>query len=115
MGIEDVQDLGDRTVISIYEPTPYGEEDRTRCVEVFHGLPDMPWVTREQLRSRCNQSSDEHSLSDNCETVEIPGVGTVCFFSVYDDDFSYSTHRRGSHTVDGPYLLVEPESSVDER
>jgi hypothetical protein len=108
MGVEKVEHLSESTIVSIYEPTRYGEGDVFRKVSIPHDP-----TYRAQLET-ISRASVQRPLNDpqglgvkEMDLVEVPRLGTVVFIKNFDCDYSSATYRFGAHSVDGPYLLVE--------
>jgi hypothetical protein len=108
MGLEKITHL-DKTIISIHEPTRYGERDIFREKVIAHDpalRQTLPTISRERIENPLNDPRGEGV--EEMVSIEIPKVGTVIFVKHFDtEEWGSATYRSGAHIVDGPYLLKD--------
>ena len=100
------------TVFSIDEPGRYGPPSVYEKRRVFEEktVPhdpqyrsQLPKISRREIQSLPN-NKDYHQ---EAQTFEVPQVGTLVFIQHHDTDTSSATYRKGAHTIEGPFILVD--------
>ena len=95
MSIENVTHLGDRTIISVLQPTHFGAPDDRWTITISHESPTMPHITRQDLDKLLSEAP--FGIQNTSDNIDVPGLGTVVFINEYDNDYSSANWRAGVH------------------
>lgn len=104
--VVETKQLNDKTVFSIDEPHRYGEPDKFREIIIPHNSEyksQLPSIKKERIENP-RQDKDYY---EEIQTFEVPEIGTIVFIKNFDTDSSSATYRKGAHTIEGPYILVD--------
>lgn len=106
MVVEKTQQLENKTIFFIYEPTRYGEPDASREEIIPHDSnyrPKLLLVSKKEIENLPNDKYDRKEM----QKFKVPKVGTVVFINDFDMDYCSATYRKDAHRTKGPFLLEE--------